>query len=47
VAACYADPALASELLGWRAERDMQTMCQDAWRWQSGNPHGYRTGENS
>jgi len=47
VAACYADPALAIELLGWRAERDMQTMCQDAWRWQSGNPHGYRTGENS
>ena len=47
VAACYADPALASELLGWRAERDMQTMCQDAWRWQSGNPHGYRTGENN
>ncbi|MEO7941456.1 MAG: UDP-glucose 4-epimerase GalE [Burkholderiaceae bacterium] len=42
IAACYADPALAQNLLGWRAERDLQTMCQDAWRWQSGNPTGYR-----
>lgn len=42
IAACYADPALAQDLLGWRAERDLQTMCLDAWRWQSGNPTGYR-----
>ncbi len=41
VAACWADPALARELLGWRAERDVQAMCQDAWRWQSRNPDGY------
>jgi len=41
VAACYADPAHARALLGWQAERDLQTMCQDAWRWQSGNPEGY------
>jgi UDP-glucose 4-epimerase len=41
IAACYADPAQASELLGWRAERNLQVMCLDAWRWQSGNPNGY------
>jgi UDP-glucose 4-epimerase len=41
IAACYADPALALQLLGWRAQRDLQAMCQDAWRWQSSNPTGY------
>jgi len=41
VAACYADPAYASSLLGWQAQRDLQTMCADAWRWQSANPNGY------
>jgi len=41
IAACYAAPALAQKLLGWRAQRDLQAMCQDAWRWQSGNPTGY------
>jgi len=42
VAACYADPAFAAELLGWRAERGIEAMCVDAWRWQSGNPNGFR-----
>jgi len=41
VAACYADPAYARELLGWRAERDLAAMCRDAWHWQSSNPNGY------
>jgi UDP-glucose 4-epimerase len=41
VASCYADPALASELLGWRAHRDLPAMCADSWRWQSLNPMGY------
>mgnify|MGYP001448630510 FL=1 len=36
VAACWADPGLAERLLGWRATRDVQAMCQDAWRWQDG-----------
>ena len=40
-ASCYADPAKAHELLGWSAVRDVDAMCQDAWRWQSQNPHGY------
>ena len=42
VAQCYADPALAEALLGWRASRGLDQMCADAWRWQSGNPNGYR-----
>jgi UDP-glucose 4-epimerase len=42
VASCYADPAFAAELLGWRAERGIDAMCVDAWRWQSSNPNGFR-----
>ena len=42
VAACYADPARATEELGWRAELGLERMCADAWRWQSNNPSGYR-----
>ncbi len=41
IAACYADPQRAYELLGWQAERGLGEMCADAWRWQSGNPNGY------
>lgn len=41
VAAYYADPTLAKELLGWRATRDLAAMCADSWRWQSMNPSGY------
>jgi len=42
VAQCYADPALAHCLLGWSAKRSLADMCADAWRWQSGNPEGYK-----
>ena len=41
VAACYADPALAREKLGWSARFDLQRMCEDSWRWQSSNPNGF------
>ena len=34
IAACYADPSLAASILGWRARRDVESMCRDAWRWQ-------------
>lgn len=40
-AACYADPRRAAELLGWRAQRDLATMCADSWRWQRLNPNGF------
>lgn len=41
IASCYADPALARELLGWRAQHDIDRMCEDSWRWQSMNPNGF------
>ncbi len=41
IAACYADPSLAHRELGWRAEKDLASMCADAWRWQANNPEGY------
>ncbi len=44
IAACYADPAYAAERLGWKAERGIEDMCRDAWRWQSQNPSGYVAG---
>ncbi len=43
VASYYADPTLAFKQLGWRAERGLQAMCADTWRWQSANPNGYAT----
>lgn len=41
VAACYANPALAEKLLGWKAQCDLAAMCRDHWRWQKNNPEGY------
>ncbi|MEP4147190.1 MAG: UDP-glucose 4-epimerase GalE [Halioglobus sp.] len=41
IAECWADPALAESLLGWRATRTLEQMCADTWRWQEANPEGY------
>lgn len=41
IAMCYADPAKAEKVLGWKAEKTLEDMCNDAWRWQSQNPNGY------
>lgn len=35
VPAYYADPSLAYEIMGWRATRNVEQMCADAWRWQT------------
>lgn len=43
IASCYADPQRAVEFLGWRAERGLSAMCADAWRWQNGNPNGFKS----
>jgi len=42
IAACYADPTAARELLGWSARHDLARMCADSWRWQSTNPKGFQ-----
>lgn len=36
-----ADPSAVERAWGWRATRDLADMCQDAWRFQQRNPHGY------
>src|SRR5882724_9524822 len=41
IASYYAATALASEVMGWKATRTLETMCADHWRWQSANPNGY------
>ncbi|NLP46640.1 MAG: UDP-glucose 4-epimerase GalE [Epulopiscium sp.] len=38
---CYADPTKAKNELHWVAEKDIEDMCRDAWRWQKNNPNGY------
>lgn len=43
VAECYADPSFAEQELGWKAERGIDEMCEDSWRWQSTNPNGYKS----
>lgn len=39
--ACWADPSLALEVLGWKARLGLDRMCADSWRWQSMNPNGF------
>ena len=43
IAECWADPALAATELHWKAERGIEKMCEDLWRWQSQNPYGYKS----
>lgn len=45
IAACYADPSLALQELGWQTEYGLSEMCRDAWNWQKNNPHGYPESE--
>lgn len=41
IGTCYSDPQKALNELGWKAERGIEEMCEDSWRWQSQNPNGY------
>lgn len=41
IATCYCDASKAKKELHWVAERDLNKMCEDSWRWQSMNPNGY------
>ncbi|MEQ8199478.1 MAG: UDP-glucose 4-epimerase GalE [Clostridiaceae bacterium] len=41
IGTCYSDPSKAFSELGWKAEKTLEDMCRDSWRWQSNNPYGY------
>lgn len=41
IATCYSDPSKAEKILGWKAKRGIEEMCEDSWRWQSTNPNGF------
>lgn len=43
IATVYADASKAKDEIGWTAKRDLKTMCEDSWRWQSNNPNGYES----
>lgn len=45
IAKCFADASKACEVLGWKAEKGIDEMCEDSWRWQSQNPNGYEEKE--
>lgn len=34
IATCYADTHKAESILGWKAEKGIEDMCRDSWRWQ-------------
>ena len=43
IAQCWADPSRAGRDLGWSAQRNLDQMMEDSWRWQSCNPQGYQS----
>ena len=45
IAKCFADASKAYKILDWKAEKDIDQMCEDSWRWQSQNPNGYKEKE--
>ncbi len=42
LAECFANPALALAELNWHAEKNLDDMLADSWRWQTNNPQGYQ-----
>ena len=41
LATVYSSPDKSAQLLGWKAESNLEDMCRDTWAWQSKNPMGY------
>ncbi len=37
IAECYADPTKAEKVLGWKAEKSLEDMCKDSWRFTQNN----------
>ncbi len=42
IAQCYANSEKAWNELGWKAQYNIDDMCEDSWRWQTNNPDGYK-----
>lgn len=42
LAVAYSNPSLAQREMGWRAEKTLENICVDHWRWQEKNPEGYK-----
>ncbi|MBR3126624.1 MAG: UDP-glucose 4-epimerase GalE [Solobacterium sp.] len=42
IATCYADTEKAAELLGWKAQYNIDDMCRDSWNFTVKNPDGIR-----
>ncbi|CAF4345168.1 unnamed protein product [Rotaria sp. Silwood2] len=42
LATVYVDPTLAAQEFGWTAQRNLDEMCEDLWRWQSNNPNEFQ-----
>ena len=40
IATCYADTHKAESMLGWKAEKGIEDMCRDSWRWQQNISRG-------
>ncbi|MGI8384815.1 UDP-glucose 4-epimerase GalE [Robertmurraya sp. P23] len=47
VSTCFADPTKAKSELNWVAEKGIEDMCIDAWRWQQNHPNGYEGNPHS
>lgn len=45
IAKCFADASKAYEILGWKAQKNIDDMCKDSWKWQTQNPNGYEEKE--
>ncbi|HEX6922494.1 MAG TPA: UDP-glucose 4-epimerase GalE [Bacillales bacterium] len=43
IAVSYADPSKAKRELDWAAERGIEEMSEDSWRWQKNNPQGFES----
>ena len=43
LATVYSSPDKSAQLLGWKAEYNLDDMCRDTWAWQSKNPMGYES----
>ena len=41
LATVYSCPDKSAELLGWKAQYNLDDMCRDTWAWQSKNPMGF------